>query len=148
MLKLSSLLMSAILIVIWDVSHPRIWNQRDGTWKSDRIYHQTPPNQTRFDTHHMIFQKFPAITIKGDLFQKTVSTVLLLKFNIKNFKAKTVIVNVVSLLLNVNWCLNKNQHNYYFYFIKNGQRFPVSHILQFKIKYLHFEIELAIHILK
>lgn len=55
---------------------------RGGTWKDDRIHHQTPPNQTRFDTHHMIFQKFPAITIKGDLFHKTVSTVLLLKFNI------------------------------------------------------------------
>ena len=134
MLKLSSLLMSAILIVIPDVSDPWIWNQRDGTWKGDGIHHQAPSNQTRFNTHHMIFQKFPAITIKGDLFHKTVSTVLLSKVIIKSIEAKAMIVNVASLMLNVNWCLNKNEYNYYFYFIKNGQRFPVSHILQFKIK--------------
>ena len=34
------------------------------------------------------------------------------------------------------------------YFIKNGKRFTVSHILQFKIDNLLLEIELAVHILK
>ena len=50
----------------------------------------------------MIFQKFSAITIKGDLFHKTVSTVLLSKVNIKSIEAKAMIVNVASLMLNVN----------------------------------------------
>ena len=119
-------------------------NQRGSTWKGDRIHHQTPPSQTRFNTHHMIFHKFPNITIKGDLFHKTVSTGLILKVNIKNIEATATIVNVASLFLNVNWCLNKNEYSYYFYFIKNGKRFTVSHISQFKIEDLLLEIELAV----
>ena len=77
-------------------------NQLGGTWKGDRIHQQTPANQTRFNTHHMIFHKFPAFTIKRDLFHKTVSTGIILKVNIKNIEATAMIVNVASLLLNVN----------------------------------------------
>ena len=123
-------------------------HQQGGTWKGDRIHHQSPANQTRFNTHHMIFHKLAAITIKGDSFHKTVSTGLILKVSIKDIEATAVIVNIASLLLNVNWCLNENEYKYYFYFIKNGKRFTVSQILQFKIDNLLLEIELAVHILK
>ena len=77
-------------------------NQRGSTWKCDRIHHQTPPSQARFNTHHMIFHKFPNTTIKDDLFHKTVSTGLILKVNIKNIEVTATIVNVASLFLNVN----------------------------------------------